>query len=80
MRLAKTYSNQRMEAASQRAIELRACSYTSLRSMLKRSLDQQPTMDTEPERTGPRHENLRGAEYYDTPAAILLFPTNERTS
>jgi transposase len=80
MRLAKTYSNQRMEAASARAIELQACSYTSLHSMLKRSLDQQATTDIEPERTGPRHENLRGAEYYDTPAAILPFPTHERNS
>lgn len=80
MRLAKTYSNQRMEAASQRAIDLQACSYASLRSILKRSLDQQPTINIEPERTGPRHENLRGAEYYGTPAAILPFRTNERKS
>ncbi len=43
MRLAKTYSNQRLEAASQRALQLHACSYTSLRSMLKRSLDHQTT-------------------------------------
>jgi transposase len=71
MRLAKTYSNLRMEAASQRAIELQACSYTSLRSMLKRSLDQQATIAIEPERISPRHENLRGAGYYDTSAAIL---------
>ncbi len=80
MRLAKTYSNQRMEAASRRAIELQACSYSSLRSMLQRSLDQQSTLDIEPERTGPRHENLRGADYYDSPAAILPFRTNERKS
>ena len=80
MRLAKSYSNLRLEAASQRAIELQACSYTSLRSMLKRSLDQQPTMNSEPERTGPRHENLRGAGYYDTAAVILPFRTHERKS
>jgi hypothetical protein len=80
MRLAKTYSNARLESASQRAIELQAYSYASLRSMLKRSLDQQPTLDLEPERTGPRHENLRGADYYDTPATILPFRTNERKS
>ena len=71
MRLAKTYSNPRMEAASQRALKLQACSYTSLRSILKRSLDQQLTMDVEPERPGPTHENLRGPDYYDPAATIL---------
>jgi transposase len=71
MRLAKTYSNPRMEAASQRALKLQACSYTSLRSILKRSLDQQITMDIEPERPGPTHENLRGPDYYDPAATIL---------
>ena len=71
MRLAKTYSNSRMEAASQRALKLQACSYTSLRSILKRSLDQQITMYIEPERPGPMHENLRGPDYYD-PAATTL--------
>jgi transposase len=80
MRLAKTYSNSRMEAASQRALELQACSYTSLRSMLKKSLDQQPNLHVEAERPSPKHENLRGADYYDTTATILPFPTNERKS
>lgn len=70
MRLAKTYSNQRLEAASRRALQLQACSYTSLRSMLKKALDQQITMDIEPERPGPKHENLRGPDYYDPAASI----------
>ena len=77
MRLAKTYSTQRLEAASQRAIDLQACSYASLRSMLKRSLDQQTTIDIEPERTSPRHENLRGAGYYDPATAILQSETTK---
>ena len=70
MRLAKTYSKSRMEAASQRALKLKVCSYTSLRSILKRSLDRQITMDIEPERPGPTHENLRGPDYYDPAATI----------
>lgn len=70
MGLAKTYSNPRMEAASQRALRLQACSYTSLRSILKRSLDQQITLDIEPERPSPEHENVRGAGYYDPAPAI----------
>lgn len=67
MRLAKTYSPQRLEAASQRALQLQACSYQSLKSILKRSLDKQLTIEPEPERSGPHHENLRGADYYDPP-------------
>jgi hypothetical protein len=39
--LAKTYPEQRLEAASQRALQLQACSYSNLRSILKRSLDRQ---------------------------------------
>jgi transposase len=66
MRLAKTYSPERVEAASRRALHLHACSYTSLRSMLKRSLDQQTTADEAPSRPGPEHENLRGSGYYDS--------------
>ena len=69
--LGKTYSNRRLEAASKRALELGACSYQSLKSILKRSLDRQTTLPLEPERTGPRHENVRGAHYYDPPTTLL---------
>jgi transposase len=80
MRLAKTYTNPRMEAASRRALKLQACSYTSLRSILKRSLDQQIPMDMEPERPGPTHENLRGPDYYEPSATISPVTANERKS
>jgi transposase len=68
--LGKTYSSQRLEAASKRALELGACSYQSLKSILKRSLDRQTTLP-EPERTGARHENVRGSQYYDPPTTLL---------
>ena len=71
LRLAKAYSNQRLEAASQRALQLQACSYSSLRSILKRSLDKQTALALEPGKPGPRHENLRGAGYYDPPTTLL---------
>ena len=71
LRLAKTYSDQRLEAASQRALQLQACSYSSLRSILKRSLDRQTTLNPEPGKSGPRHENVRGADYYDPPTTLL---------
>jgi transposase len=65
MRLAKTYSSPRLEAASQRALQLQACSYQSLKSILRRSLDRQTTLTLEPMKSGPQHENVRGAQYYD---------------
>jgi transposase len=69
--LAKTYSPARLEAASQRAVQLQACSYTSLKSILKRCLDRQSTLALEPDRAGPEHENVRGAHYYDPPTTLL---------
>jgi transposase len=71
LRLAKTYSDQRLEAASQRALQLQACSYSSLRSILTRSLDRQTTLARESGKPGPRHENVRGADYYDPPTTLL---------
>jgi hypothetical protein len=71
MRLGKTYSNERLEAASKRALELGACSYQSLKSILKRSLDRQTSLSLEPERTGPRHENVRGPQYFTPPTDLL---------
>jgi hypothetical protein len=71
LRLAKTYSAERLEAARQRALQLQAFSYQSLRSILKNSLDRQalPTPETQP--SGPLHENVRGAGYYDQPNSFL---------
>jgi len=43
LRLEKMYSQQRLEAASQRAVQLQTFSYQSLKSILKRSLDRQLT-------------------------------------
>ena len=78
VRLAKTYSKERVEAASRRALQLQACSYTSLRSILKRSLDHETTPDTEASPAGPWHENLRGAGYYDSAAMMLDLQLEER--
>ena len=71
LRLAKTYSNERLEAASQRALQLQAYSYQSLRSILKNSLDRQLSLEPDSNKSGPRHENLRGADYYDPPNTFL---------
>jgi hypothetical protein len=50
---------------------LQACSYQSLKSILKRGLDRQTTLALEPDRSGPKHENVRGAHYYDPPTTLL---------
>lgn len=71
LRLEKIYSRQRLEAASQRAVRLQAFSYQSLKSILKRSLDRQLLLDSEATTPGPRHENLRGPQYYDPPTTLL---------
>lgn len=76
MSLGKTYTNSRLEAASQRAVQLQACSYQSLKSILKRGLDRQTTLELEPDRSGPKHENVRGADYYNPPTALLQQPEN----
>ena len=72
MGLAKTYTAARLEAASQRALLLHAHSYQSLKSILKRSLDRQTELELEVEKPGPKHDNIRGATYYDPPPSSLL--------
>jgi len=65
LRLAKAYTAERLEAASQRALLLEACSYRSLKSILSRSLDRQSVLEAAPpDRPGPQHRNIRGGEYY----------------
>jgi transposase len=71
LRLAKTYSNPRLEAACRRALQAQACSYHSLESILKRGLDRQPSLTPEAERSSPQHENLRGGHYYQSPNKLV---------
>jgi transposase len=71
LRLEKIYSKPRLEAASQRAVQLQAFSYQSLKSILKRSLDRQHLLDPEVVPASPRHENLRGPFYYDPPTKLV---------
>jgi transposase len=66
MRLAKGYSPQRLEKACARAILIRAYSYKSIESILKKGLDQQECLfDQNTENTEPlNHHNIRGKKYY----------------
>ncbi len=65
MRLAKTYSHERMEAASERALRTGACRYRSVESILKNSLDRQPLAPPSAPPLPPPHDNIRGAEYFE---------------
>jgi transposase len=63
LRLAKRYSPERLDKACFRALATKSHSYRFVDSVLKNRLENQPL----PQRTGaalPRHDNLRGASYY----------------
>lgn len=66
LRLAKRYSNTRLEAACARALLGGARSYRHVESILKNGLDASPlaSPDPEPATAGPSHPNIRGRSYY----------------
>jgi transposase len=70
--LGRRYGNDRLEAASTRAVRLKAHRYQSVKSILSKGLDQQPL----PELTAPpspvEHDNIRGPGYYADLQATLF--------
>ena len=64
MRLADRYSPERVEAACERALAVRAHSYRSVESILRTGLDRQPLPADGPGRAHHDHHNLRGPDYY----------------
>jgi len=64
IRLGRQYSPQRLEAASARALQLKACSYQSVKSILQHGLDRTPLPASPGQLLLPEHENLRGPAYY----------------
>jgi transposase len=66
LRLAKQYGPERLEAACERAIEVRARSYRHVASILKNGLDRMPRKSAPKQRALPlSHENVRGGDYYN---------------
>ena len=64
LRLEKDYDAGRLEMACQRALDIGATSYSSLKSILQRGLEQNAA-DPFPAPSPPcEHENIRGAAYY----------------
>lgn len=64
LRLAKDYGNARLEAASARAIDLKAPNYLFIDSTLKNGLDQQPSPVAAQADLPLTHANVRGPNYY----------------
>lgn len=66
IRLAKTYTPERLEAACQRALATGAWGFKSVASILKTGLDRQPLPELEEAQPSllPSHDNIRGAGYY----------------
>jgi transposase len=63
LRLAQVHGAERLERASQRALEVGALSYRSLQAILKHRLEEQP-LPEEPSSAPLQHPNIRGADYY----------------
>lgn len=66
LRLGKTYGEDRLETACQRALTIGSTSYRSVESILKNGLDKQLRIPGEEKRDPPPkdHENVRGPGYY----------------
>ena len=64
LRLGKSYGDERLEAACERALHINALSYRSIESILKNGLDQKPLPGTSSETKPVKHKNIRGAGYY----------------
>lgn len=63
LRLAKTWGNERVEAACQRALGLNACSYKYIKLILESGGDQCPAA-TKQLTLSIAHDNVRGSDYY----------------
>ncbi len=63
LRLGKRYGDERLEAACDRALGVRARSYRHVESILKNGLDRVAKAD-EPTPVSLTHENVRGRDYY----------------
>ena len=63
LNLDRDYKPERIEAACGRALKMRACTYKSVKAILRNNLDQQ-VLDEVPQAALPLHENVRGGGYY----------------
>jgi len=67
LRLAKIYPAERMEAAARRCLRARAYNCQSMDSILKNQLNRLRLPGDPPVLPAVNHENIRGADYFDSP-------------
>ena len=66
IRLAKTYSPERLERAATKALELNLTTYRSIKSMMAKGLDIVTLFEQKASLTSISHDNIRGGTYYAT--------------
>ena len=64
MRLAKTYGDERLEAACQRALDINAKSFSSVKSILNNNKDKEKSPQISQPMLPIEHQNIRGNGYY----------------
>jgi len=64
LRLGKEFGDDRLEAASRRALAIQSFSFHSVHSILKTGLDKQPLPTSMPPPKPRHHRNVRGPAYY----------------
>ncbi|MEN8130400.1 MAG: IS21 family transposase [Pseudomonadota bacterium] len=64
LRLGQSYGDDRLEAASQRALLIGSHSYKSVDSILRKGLDRQTTDAQQALELSVDHDDIRGADYY----------------
>jgi len=65
LRLSGHYGAQRLEAAAERALEIGARTYGSVKSILDNNLDRRPAAARSTDTTPIQHPNIRGPRYYN---------------
>ena len=65
VRLAGPYGAERVETAAERAIEIGARTYGSVKSILDNKLDRRPAQKRATDGTPILHANTRGPRYYN---------------
>ena len=65
LRLAKTYSPERLERACQLALQLGTMRYRNIKSILEKKLEQTEASEFDSRNDAPlKHDNIRGSDYY----------------
>ena len=65
MRLGRLYGNPRLEAACERALQLRSYSYSTVKNILASAQDRAPLASHTPAiQATATHDNIRGGGYY----------------